>query len=1020
MSRRSERTPAPSSVLEQPSYVSIGTPQPQDLSQVRAKDRNSYQPLWKQEVRDEQGRKRFHGAFTGGFSAGHFNTVGSKEGWQPKQFVTSRSSRTNVGRQSKEDFMDEEDLEEFTGGRGNLALSEQYGSAEREALKRKAITAGIVSESEGGTLALSSSVVEDLIGPTADPIGIKLLRQMGWREGQGIGARVSFKRKAHGSRDTYEDDIHATGHSFAPTDTALLVVKQKTDVFGIGFDPLKNAPEFSRSHGSGRPGASGPQDDGKRFMGIKGSMGVGVLDDDGDDEDVYGVRSKSEYHADLGDHDLVARFHDQETTEVPQPRTRITQHVSAKIGGAFGRTHCRDGRVPPDGFVLGADGDLDEEWFSPPSVPDDFNEQHIFAADKDSDRPRVPDDDRRPKQLSADDRRDILGEEALKGPSRSVFSYMSIQQQDKLTDFLSQVSRTKDGSVEEVSGAPKVEKDVALMALKGFIPFANEPEKQARYKRFLEFKAGLQTEIIPCPASFTRNEAEHEIREFSKAALIYKPMSSMMSSRFVSSSDGGLGSGASDSKPTKTRNYGAETRSKATWYPKRLLCKRFNVAAPHPDRADQDESGRPDEDKSILNKKTMEKLLQAADKSRSEARISKLESHTDTARPSLSSPPAEAVTPEQGVMNDLNVERPPMDIFKAIFDDSDSDNSDDETGPTTRSAELQLPAPRPSVQSTTADKAREEETVPLPPPTFRPLFTKKKTDSGGEPALGKSADAKKRLSSTAKGSLRIASIAEWDEEPVVDKKKLKLHFSGSGHASGSSASAPAPDTTPEPPTVQSIPTMPQTTAAAHQAVETIQETSGKPQVVPHAASRRAPGDVPDKPHSLSGEQAATQTQPDEASAGSRARHGKVASDGASDDSGSSESESGGRNDGDAKKRKRSSSKKEKSKKKKDKKDKKKDEKRSPSKSRHRDRDRERDSSSKKSKHRSQRYGRHADSNDESEEEDYRRFAESLGRTVAPESSQSSKREREADRPQSEAAPTPKYARVNRPSAADFM
>ena len=32
------------------------------------------------QVRDEQGRRRLHGAFTGGFSAGYFNTVGSKEG----------------------------------------------------------------------------------------------------------------------------------------------------------------------------------------------------------------------------------------------------------------------------------------------------------------------------------------------------------------------------------------------------------------------------------------------------------------------------------------------------------------------------------------------------------------------------------------------------------------------------------------------------------------------------------------------------------------------------------------------------------------------------------------------------------------------------------------------------------------------------------------------------------------------------------------------------------------------------
>ena len=32
------------------------------------------------QVRDEEGRRRFHGAFTGGFSAGYYNTVGSKEG----------------------------------------------------------------------------------------------------------------------------------------------------------------------------------------------------------------------------------------------------------------------------------------------------------------------------------------------------------------------------------------------------------------------------------------------------------------------------------------------------------------------------------------------------------------------------------------------------------------------------------------------------------------------------------------------------------------------------------------------------------------------------------------------------------------------------------------------------------------------------------------------------------------------------------------------------------------------------
>lgn len=45
-------------------------------------NKSNTQPLRIEEqvVKDEKGRKRFHGAFTGGFSAGYFNTVGSKEG----------------------------------------------------------------------------------------------------------------------------------------------------------------------------------------------------------------------------------------------------------------------------------------------------------------------------------------------------------------------------------------------------------------------------------------------------------------------------------------------------------------------------------------------------------------------------------------------------------------------------------------------------------------------------------------------------------------------------------------------------------------------------------------------------------------------------------------------------------------------------------------------------------------------------------------------------------------------------
>lgn len=52
----------------QPPFALFGTPLPPLDSDSR--DDGSYVPVWKQEVTDERGRKRLHGAFTGGFSAG--------------------------------------------------------------------------------------------------------------------------------------------------------------------------------------------------------------------------------------------------------------------------------------------------------------------------------------------------------------------------------------------------------------------------------------------------------------------------------------------------------------------------------------------------------------------------------------------------------------------------------------------------------------------------------------------------------------------------------------------------------------------------------------------------------------------------------------------------------------------------------------------------------------------------------------------------------------------------------------
>ena len=63
----------------------------------------------KDNVYDENGKRRFHGAFTGGFAAGYYNTVGTEEGWTPTSFISTRDQRVEFKKLTKEDFMDKDD-----------------------------------------------------------------------------------------------------------------------------------------------------------------------------------------------------------------------------------------------------------------------------------------------------------------------------------------------------------------------------------------------------------------------------------------------------------------------------------------------------------------------------------------------------------------------------------------------------------------------------------------------------------------------------------------------------------------------------------------------------------------------------------------------------------------------------------------------------------------------------------------------------------------------------------------------
>lgn len=88
---------------------------------------------------DAQGRRRFHGAFTGGFSAGYFNTVGTRDGWKPQQFKSSRSSKAGSISQRPEDFMDEEDTSLFGIAPKGIRATSDYSDHGQKGKKRERI-----------------------------------------------------------------------------------------------------------------------------------------------------------------------------------------------------------------------------------------------------------------------------------------------------------------------------------------------------------------------------------------------------------------------------------------------------------------------------------------------------------------------------------------------------------------------------------------------------------------------------------------------------------------------------------------------------------------------------------------------------------------------------------------------------------------------------------------------------------------------------------------------------------------
>ncbi|KAK6043767.1 hypothetical protein COOONC_18727, partial [Cooperia oncophora] len=196
-------------------------------------------------VTDENGRRRFHGAFTGGFSAGYYNTVGTKEGWTPQEFRSSRDQRAVKFQQRAEDIMDEEDLGEFGIGARRIRTVEEFGSG-RSAEKRMAWEHDVTSSSNT-SMAMH---LENIIRPVSDSIGKRMLRSMGWREGRGVGLTTAKTKRQFDEVDTEQMKAKAPG-GFDPAAEDVLMTRLRSveGVHGLGYEAMSASSVLDERYG---------------------------------------------------------------------------------------------------------------------------------------------------------------------------------------------------------------------------------------------------------------------------------------------------------------------------------------------------------------------------------------------------------------------------------------------------------------------------------------------------------------------------------------------------------------------------------------------------------------------------------------------------------------------------------------------------------------------------------------------------------------------------------------------------
>ncbi|KAF5362261.1 hypothetical protein D9756_002204 [Leucocoprinus leucothites] len=789
------------------SFCLIGTPLP---PLEKSKDLGEFVPLWKQEVRDEQGRRRLHGAFTGGFSAGYFNSVGSKEGWTPSTFVSSRGDRAKAKAARPEDFMDEEDLQELRESRTIVDTTQEMdltGGTAAEFAKRQG---GDDHEQDGIVHALQST----LLPPPTDSVGAQILKKMGWRVGSGIGPRVSLRQRRlqdlqssspYGTRAAIDDikiteeDEEGNKHTYAPRDTPVLIVERKDNAHGLGYRPgmtLHDSLGSSNQRGSGDPR-------------ISAGFGLGALNDaDEDDLDVYdgdfkSARNRLAYDAQHVDDVLVLGG---KTSVSRLDKRPVTSHSAT----------FRDGSRVLSGFVLSEKPVMEERWFPLSDIPPGWkpNPQRIWEENKENiakhetQQEPLPHEKWKASTMTAGERGTILGEAPLNAGPRSVFDYLSEKDRERLKTIAATAASGGPLAAPPFS-MPRTEPHIAEAALKGFQPFTSEPAKQERYITYLRSQVSSDAPPLRALPNQRPDEFQKEVEDYAKAATIFKPVSGAMAGRFQTATHIDQGPKIHEGlhQPTtaelealeekrrkeeeeklspqahaaKLGMYGPMTREVKSWQPARLLCKRFGLREPEMSQEDIDASSSSTKDPSFTTSEAEEAFRQAAGSNTGASSSQQTDSNGSRNLANIGLGEDET----QG-RDTLTYQRPAMDVFKAIFASDDEDSDDEKVD----DEKPEAPADEP--------EAVTSNTAPLPShsllddgpvdlsnfkPTFKPRTGKAKKENEEDRSKSKKdkKEKKEKKKKGKKGAMVSFDVEDADEEPSLDvfkeppKRRRKDH-----------------------------------------------------------------------------------------------------------------------------------------------------------------------------------------------------------------------------------------------------